>query len=548
MDIFEDLINSLLGPAGPTSVTISEEGHPTLPLASGGAVILKPESLILTDVDDDIMEQLSALFTFGPKLRRVYDYTTRFSMEVERGEERILFRLEHPAAHPLWTDEGLWALVCVSSSRGYGAEQENLVIPRAILEADDWEARLAAFDARRAQWGQRSDDLYPEEVCVELPPPPKAAEDEGWEAFAEGIGLSPETLAERVAPIVEAACDTLPAVRARYEQIYGLKLPSRIASLAALVAALGELPENPPDHYWEPPPGLPRGNAWLEATLSMRMAGITEWFAPGGLERKLIDASRMYDEVPPGREGPLDPRLDMRYRADAPQFVSFLSGNSDGLHWGFWYDSPDHFPVIAHNYARDSAEMWLDAEGKIFLLLRYKIADAISDAQQELMDVEDEEVRKYPLQRWRALRVVSAHLDAIESWMSQRTWDDEPTCPWPRTQGYPVGSPRLALRPDAGTVPAHVPDFGAASQQTPSVEERKAWIEEARRELAEGRAAYAHALGLYLHWLDAGDLREEAGALLMHAYEALGFRAFAGILKVHLMHRDLQSVGVFEKE
>ncbi|MFY0570060.1 hypothetical protein ACN28E_40400 [Archangium lansingense] len=500
MDIFETLIQSLLGPANLESVTISEEGHPTLRLASGGEVMLEPECLTLVDVDDTAVPELCA---FGPKLRKIHDYLARFTTYVERGEEQVRISLHLPETHPLWTDEGLWARVWVTRFKGdelhWGMEQENLVVASAALDAEDWGARLEAFDARRAQWGQRSDEIYAEEACLEPPAPPKAAEDEGWEAFAEEIGLSPETLAARVAPIAEAAFDTLAAVRARYEQVYGLKLPSGIASLAALVAALGELPENPPEHYVQPPAGQQRGNAWLDAALSMRTAGIAEWFAPGGLSREVHDASVMYDEVPPGRQGPLDPRLDMRYRADAPQLVSFLSGGSDGLHWGFWYDSPDHFPVIAHNYARDSAETWLDTESQIVAFLRNKIADGILEAQQELMDAEDAESRKYPLERWRALRVVAAHREAIEAWASRRASDDEPSCPWPRTQGYAMGSPRLALQPGSGTVPAHVPHFGA-SRNDASMEERKAWLEEARRELAEGRAAYAHALGLYLHW------------------------------------------------
>lgn len=82
----------------------------------------------------------------------------------------------------------------------------------------------------------------------------------------------------------------------------------------------------------------------------------------------------------------------------------------------------------------------------------------------------------------------------------------------------------------------------------PEVHRAPAHLEEARREITAGRPAYAHALGLYLHWADRDGLRAAAGQLLLEAYEALGFHAFAGILKVHLIHRDLGSVGVFEGE
>lgn len=70
---------------------------------------------------------------------------------------------------------------------------------------------------------------------------------------------------------------------------------------------------------------------------------------------------------------------------------------------------------------------------------------------------------------------------------------------------------------------------------------------EARSELAAGRPAYALALGLYLHWRDADEVREDAGALLRDAYRALdGGGVFADILELHLKHRDRTGVGVFE--
>jgi hypothetical protein len=370
--------------------------------------------------------------------------------------------------------------------------------------------------------------------------------DDGWEALAAELGLDPDRLDARLAPIADAAFATLAKVRVRYREIYGLELPSWTAELAALFAALGDLPANPEHHYWEPDPGWQRGGAWMDSAFGMRSAGVLDWFAPGGLLRKARDAADMHKQVPPGGEGPLDPRLDMRYRCDAPQFVTFMSGDSDGLHWGFWYDSPEYFPVIAHNYARDSGETWLDREAEIIPLLRSKSTEALEEALQEVVQhADNDELRPYAMRRWRALRVMGAHLDALERWAKKRTWDDEPRCPWPRTQGHPVGSPQLALRPGSGTVPSKVPGF-SHTEKTPSEAERRAWMKEARRELEAGQPAHAHALGLYLHWLDADDVRDEAAKLLVDAYEALGFSPFAEIAKVHVLHRDLPSVAVFE--
>ena len=422
------------------------------------------------------------------------------------------------------------------------------MLTSTVLDAADWQARIDAFDAKRATWIDRFDALYPEDVCLEQEAPPPS--DDGWDAYVEEIGLDPAGLGGRIARSVSAAFDRLAAVRARYESMYGLKLPAGIAHLAALVAALGEMPAAPPEQApWAPPPeaGEMRGRAWLDASLAMRVAGVSEWFSPGGMERRTHDASVLHGIVPRGGEGPLDPRLDMRYRRDAPQFVSFLSGDTDGLHWGFWYDSPEHFPVIAHNYARDSAETWLDTEQGMIPFLRSRIAEGIDEATRALGTATDEKLRGYALRRWRALRVVALHVDEVAAQAAERAWGDEILCPWPRTEGSPVGSPPLALRPGAGEAPAHVPGFGV-SPTDPSVEQLTRWIEEARAEIAAGRPAYAHALGLYLHWLDGDELRDAAGKLLLDAYEALGFHVFAEILKVHLLHRDLRSVEVFVNE
>ncbi|UQA60778.1 DUF2228 domain-containing protein [Polyangium aurulentum] len=482
-------------------------------------------------------------------VRRVHDFMERFPLEVHRDGPRVVLSLEPPMEGTCWSDEGLSLTIRKISFAADDVidalhDMQHIVATKEALEADDWAERLAAFDARSAKLADKFDEIDPIDACLELPPEP---EDEGWDAYAAEIGLDADKLDVQIGPLADAAAAKFTRVRARYQEIYGLPLPSGLAQLAALVAALGDLPANPEDHYWEPEPGWERGSAWLDASFGMRSAGLLDWFAPGGLERKARDAAAAHKEVPRGGDGPLDPRLDMRYRCDAPQFVTFLSGDSDGLHWGFWYDSPEYYPVIAHNYARDSGETWIDSEEEIIPLLRTKATEVLEQTLQELSEYdEDDENRPYALRRWRALRVIGAHLDAIERWAGKRTWDPEPRCPWPRTEGNPVGSPRLALRPGSGTVAHTVPGF-SYTDATPSAEERRTWMKDARCDLEAGKPAYAHALGLYLHWLDADDLREDAAKLLLDAYEALGFRPFAEILKLHVLHRDLPSVGAFEE-
>ena len=486
---------------------------------------------------------------YDETVRRVRDFTDRFPLELHRDGTRTVLSLEPlMGSEPCWVDDGLAATVrriCYDANGAVTAfdDARRIIVTKAALAADDWAERLAAFDARRAQPSDRASGIGHDDACLELPPEPVPLEDEGWESYAAQLGLDADRLDAQIGPLADAAAAKFARVRARYQEIYGLPLPSGLAQLAAVVAALGDLPANPEDHHWEPDPGWERGGAWLDESLGMRSAGLLDWFAPGGLERKTRDAANAHKEVPRGGEGPLDPRLDMRYRCDAPQFVTFLSGDSDGLHWGFWYDSPEYYPVIAYNYARDSGETYFDDEEEVIPLLRARTTEMLDQTMKEFEGYdEDDENRPYALRRWRALRVMGAHLDAIERWAEKRTWDPEPRCPWLRASN-PVGSPLLALPPGSGTVPSTVSDI----QETPSVEQRRAWMKEARRELEAGQPAYAHALGLYLHWLDADDLRDDAAKLLLEAYEALGFRPFAEILKVHVLHRDLPNVGVFEE-
>jgi hypothetical protein len=552
MTLFESLLEQLLGPGTSVSVARGAAGHPVVRLsredaAIGGSLVLEPGSLVLDGIDAGAEDAIvDVLGPHGHRLRRIHDYLDRFPVTVERDAASATVSLAPPRTGALWSDDGLSAEVCVTISEGGQITDiravETVVATRTSLDADGWDERLAAFDARCAGWAEASPDLlWPDQAPLEIVVPP-VAEDDGWAAYADRLRLDAEGVRRRVAPAVAGAWEALGAVQARYEEVYGLKLPSGIALLAALVGALGELPENPEQHYSDPAPGRLRGGAWLDTALGMRVTGLTAWFAPGGLARRTLDAAIFYEVVPAGREGRLDPRLDWRFRCDARQFVTFLGGDSDGLHWGFWYDSPDHFPIVAHNYARDSAETWLDEGATIGPWLRARLAKALDQAKDDLVARSDEELRGYALRRWRALRVVEAHFEAIE--VEAPPAADEPLCPWPRGSLNPVGSPPLALPPGAGNGPYPWTD----ALDKPSVERFRSWIDLARRELAAGHPAAAHTLGLYLHWGDADDLREEAGALLLSAYEALGFRPFAHILRAHLQHRDLPTVAVFEEE
>ena len=48
-----------------------------------------------------------------------------------------------------------------------------------------------------------------------------------------------------------------------------------------------------------------------------------------------------------------------RYQYDPPEFFTVFSGNTDGLHRGYWFDDPGQLPpVISAFYASDALELW----------------------------------------------------------------------------------------------------------------------------------------------------------------------------------------------
>lgn len=53
-------------------------------------------------------------------------------------------------------------------------------------------------------------------------------------------------------------------------------------------------------------------------------------------------------------ESGLDHRLNSRFYRDPPEFSTALHGNTDGLHFGLWYDNPQESSAfVASYYSRD---------------------------------------------------------------------------------------------------------------------------------------------------------------------------------------------------
>lgn len=62
-------------------------------------------------------------------------------------------------------------------------------------------------------------------------------------------------------------------------------------------------------------------------------------------------------------EHPSHPLWESRFYDDPPEFVTLLSGDTDGLHWGYHFDDPtDGRAVVCHYYSRDAFEFGVDGD------------------------------------------------------------------------------------------------------------------------------------------------------------------------------------------
>lgn len=329
--------------------------------------------------------------------------------------------------------------------------------------------------------------------------------------LAQTLGLAParysagmydhdEPAAQRRVAALAEMTVRFPAVASHMEKIYGLRLPRYLAVFAAFWRSLDE--------------GERRGMG----ALGRSPGGIMAWFEDGGLER--------------GTRDNLDARLESRFRSDPPELVTVMYGDSDGLHYGLWYDDPADLPTcLAHNYARDSAETWKDRSPSPLSLLAVW-------AHERLRATDDPAPLSVHAVRAAIEWFAQADTEAVEA--------DPPAARWQNADRIPtLGTFGPALPPGAGSIRVGPPETRQQVWREQPARVKK-WIDSARRDCADGRPAAALTFGLDLHWLDAEEYRETARELLVMAYEKLGRHAHAATVRVHYAHRDLGSVAVFE--
>ncbi|MGI5121244.1 hypothetical protein ACQEU5_17190 [Marinactinospora thermotolerans] len=307
-----------------------------------------------------------------------------------------------------------------------------------------------------------------------------------------------------------------PAFRERFEGDWGMTPPESLREFWAFLRSLG-----PAD----------------------RQALADLDLAPYGVADLLEEPGR------PTRDG-IDVRVHGRYYRDPPEFVTFLHGGSDGLHFGLWFDDGRTCAGVA-GYHTDDGDGVGVPQGTPLEVVRAHLEGSWRDLLDEERAGAPVDERRNRLRGLRALLVAfgvgdPGHegVDYLRTLPAAR--------PLPERVMTLDGGGALLPR---GAVPPRGPQEGAEDHHwytrvyeelTGDPEAVTAAAAEAVRRCAAGDPAQALVLGRDLHWVSQGDpLRERLAAeLLVAAYRALGRPALAGIVQAHRDHRDLPRVTV----
>jgi hypothetical protein len=301
---------------------------------------------------------------------------------------------------------------------------------------------------------------------------------------------TPEATQQRRRAALERAYAAFPRLAEHVASVWGLALPRTLAVYHAFHLAIAELPD-----------------AVREAS-STSPGGILDRLAPGGWDLPL-------------RPG-LDERVHCRFRQDPPEMLSFAWGDSDGLHFGLWYDTADEATAVVANYARDSAETWITGDHPLSVCRN----------------------------RWHYDEPPSGETGfAVRLYLEELAWFEQEEQRVAGNASADALARRPALLAGPGSIPAAKLPLDAELRADAYRNDPKAvheWMAQARAQLEAGQPAMALALGRELHWFDHDRYRDQAGALLVSAYEALGRTAHAGILRAHLALRDERSVDALD--
>ncbi|MQY05875.1 ADP-ribosylation family protein [Actinomadura macrotermitis] len=268
------------------------------------------------------------------------------------------------------------------------------------------------------------------------------------------------------------------------------------------------------------------------------------WLSPTGIMDLFADPGAQ------PRDG-IDIRVHWRFYRDPPEFVTFMHGGSDGLHYGLWFDDDRTCSGVASYYTNDGDGIDTTAATPLEAVRGY-----LERVWFDLDDPDDGEgspEKRSRLGRLREKLTAFETGDRAEIGMDYNVEYQPAVVP-------PVDRDRITTLDGAGALvagetalgrPAHneADEYKFATYMYAHFDDAEALadsVAEARSRCAAGDPAEALVLGRDLHWASFGDPAREAYAneLLVLAYTALDRPALAAIAGAHHRHRSLESVAV----
>ncbi|WP_434599408.1 ADP-ribosylation family protein [Streptomyces sp. A5-4] len=261
----------------------------------------------------------------------------------------------------------------------------------------------------------------------------------------------------------------------------------------------------------------------------------------------------LFDE--PGRRprDGVDIRVHGRFYRDPPEFLTFMYGGSDGLHYGLWFDDGRTCSGVASYYNNDGGGIDRRFQSPLGALRDY-LERCWRDLDDD--DAQDDEVAAHRAR----MGLLRAALTAFETAdrpevglaysrlydFVARPVDPERVTTLDGAGALATGGTALGRPPHNGADESKFATYMYGLFEDPSALE--AGVAEARRRCAAGDPVEALVLGRDLHWASGDDpVRERlAHELLAAAYRALGRPALAEIADAHHRHRALPRVDVLE--
>lgn len=226
-------------------------------------------------------------------------------------------------------------------------------------------------------------------------------------------------------------------------------------------------------------------------------------------------------EVLSGRFDEQQPQLPFivhwRFYRDPPEFFTVLSGQVEGLHWGYYFDDSNTSPSSVCQYYQNDAYQLQNSGSTLFDAVETYIEEKLEGIQADIEEGLEE------LEDWQEqiaqLNELSAKLQQFQASRTTATFSQArvPTAPTWDEMGIVV--PPELYRP----LVKHTKDEK---------------LLEAREALEAGFPGTALKFGKDLWSLHSEEWEPQAIALLDAAYAALNRPLLQQVLRAHLQHRD----------